>query len=516
MSASYRSQAYRARRPAPPRRSTASWLAVIVFAFLAGIGIIGALAVVSVYASLSTNLQPVSGLSDLRLPQETVLYDRTGETELARFGEFKREVVAFEDIPAVLLDATTAVEDKTFWENAGFDPAAIVAAGIDSLRGNSRGASTITQQLVRARLLEDDLVQDPERTVERKLKEIIQSIRLTQEYSGEEGKREILTAYLNLNYYGNQSYGVKAAAKSYFGKELRELTPGEAALLAALPKSPSDYDLVRNAETTCDVELDEDEKCPDPATNQHLILRADTPIAERRDMVLGLMADGRMPMSAGEVTDEELEAEKGKDIELARQAVPQWQAPHFVWAVQEELARKVCGPDTPTCDQLEEGGFRVKTTLDFALQKTAEKWVRASTYLPHHSEPARLAKSAGFDEYPAWMRNLESKDVRNGALVAHRLPDRRGDRARRFGELLCRIARMPKFQPQYDVVTQGYRQPGSAFKPFNYAVGLHDRTFTAADMLMDVGTDFGGGYSPRTPTTWSAGPCGSGRRSSSR
>ncbi len=247
MSASYRSQAYQARRPVPPRRSTASWLAIIIFAFLAGVGIIGALAVVSVYASLSSNLQPVSGLSDLRLPQENVLYDRTGETELARFGEFKREVVAFEDIPPILLDATTAVEDKTFWENAGFDPAAIVAAGIDSLRGNSRGASTITQQLVRARLLEPELVQDPERTVERKLKEIIQSIRLTQAYPGEQGKREIIAAYLNLNYYGNQSYGVKAAAKSYFGKELADLTPGEAALLAALPQSPSNYDLVRNA-----------------------------------------------------------------------------------------------------------------------------------------------------------------------------------------------------------------------------------------------------------------------------
>ena len=110
-----------------------------------------------------------------------------------------------------------------------------MAAGIDSFRGNSRGASTITQQLVRARLLEPELVQDPERTIERKLKEIIQSIRVTQAYSGEEGKREIIAAYLNQNYYGNQSYGVKAAAKSYFGKASPDLTPGEAALLAGAP-----------------------------------------------------------------------------------------------------------------------------------------------------------------------------------------------------------------------------------------------------------------------------------------
>ena len=111
----------------------------------------------------------------------------------------------FDQIPPVLLDATTAVEDKTFWDNAGFDPVAIISAAIDSFRGNSRGASTITQQLVRNRLLEPELVQDPDRTLERKLKEIIQSIRVTQAFPGETGKQEIITAYLNQNYYGNQA-----------------------------------------------------------------------------------------------------------------------------------------------------------------------------------------------------------------------------------------------------------------------------------------------------------------------
>ena len=104
--------------------------------------------------SVTKDLAPPSALTEYTLPEETVVLDRTGEVELARFGEFKRDVVTFEEIPPILLDATTAIEDKTFWENAGFDPLAIVAAGIDSLRGNSRGASTITQQLVRARLLD--------------------------------------------------------------------------------------------------------------------------------------------------------------------------------------------------------------------------------------------------------------------------------------------------------------------------------------------------------------------------
>ncbi len=171
----YRSQAYpRDREPAPPRRrSTLGWVAIILFAFLAGIGLIGALAVLTVYGSVTRDLDPPSALTQYTLPEETVVLDRHG-TELARFGEFKRDVATFEEIPPILLDATTAIEDKTFWENAGFDPVAIIAAGVDALRGDSRGASTITQQLVRARLLDQDLVQNSDRTYERKLKEIVQ------------------------------------------------------------------------------------------------------------------------------------------------------------------------------------------------------------------------------------------------------------------------------------------------------------------------------------------------------
>ena len=134
--------------------------------------------------------------------------------ELARFGDAKREVVTFEEIPPVLLDATTAVEDKTFWENAGFDP------GRDHRRaGSTRSAATAaaprrSPSSSSARACSPrSLVQDPDRTAERKLKEIIQSIRVTQAFPGEEGKQQIITAYLNQNYYGNQSYGVKAAVR---------------------------------------------------------------------------------------------------------------------------------------------------------------------------------------------------------------------------------------------------------------------------------------------------------------
>src|SRR5262245_120391 len=243
--------AARSARPRATRRTqptTGGWIAIIVFAFLAGLGTIVALATVGVYNTLASDpdLPKPEALKTYVLPEETVVYDRTGKVELARFGDARREVVTFDQIPPIIIDATTAVEDKTFWENAGFDPVAIVSAGLGSLRGESRGASTITQQLVRARLLPEALVADPHRTAERKLKEIIQSIRLTQAFPGVPGKRDIITAYLNQNYYGNQSYGVKAAVQSYFGIDLSKVDPAQAAIIAGLPKSPSNYDLVPN------------------------------------------------------------------------------------------------------------------------------------------------------------------------------------------------------------------------------------------------------------------------------
>jgi penicillin-binding protein 1A len=99
--------------------------------------------------------------------------------------------------------------------------------------GRPRGASTITQQLVRQRLLPAEAFEGS--TYDRKIREIIQSIKLTEAFPGEEGKEQIITYYLNQNFYGNQSYGVKAAAKSYFGVPLEELTLAQAAILAATP-----------------------------------------------------------------------------------------------------------------------------------------------------------------------------------------------------------------------------------------------------------------------------------------
>ena len=364
----YREPSYENPRPTPrqaavrTRPSAVGMVAVVIWFLLAVVALLIAAASVSAFAGLTEGLDDPTKLNDLPIQQQSVIYDRTGKIELARVGLTRRDVATFEEIPPIVIDAQTAVEDKTFWDNSGFDPLAIVSAGIDGLRGRSRGASTITQQLVRQRLLNEDLVQDPKRQLERKFKEIIQSIRLTQAFPGEAGKQTIITAYLNQNYYGNQTYGVKAAAKAYFGKELKDLTIAEAAILAALPKSPSNYDLVKNSVTECSVAPAADGSCAGELT---LVVPPETDIVQRRNMILDLLAEGdRNPLSKGQYTRQQFLDAKKDEVVLAPQQTPQWVAPHFVWAVQKEMADKLCGVDVPTCDTLEAGGLRVTTTLD--------------------------------------------------------------------------------------------------------------------------------------------------------
>ena len=473
---------------------------MILFLFLAGVGVVAALAVIGVYSSLSSGLEAVSAMEDYQLPEETVVLDREG-AELARFGDFKRELVEFEEIAPILLDATTAIEDKTFWENAGFDPVAIVAAGVDSLRGSGRGASTVTQQLTRMRLLDDELLQDPDRLAERKLKEIIQSIRLTQAYPGEPGKRAIITAYLNQIYYGNQSYGVKAAAKSYFGvDDLNDLTVAQAAILAALPKSPSNYDLVRNAVEECLEPGDAETEC----ARSQLVVPADTVVVERRDQILRLMAEGdRTPISGDQYSRQDFLDAIEEPVVLAPQTVARWKAPHFVWRVRDELATKLCGADE-TCPQLDQGGLRVTTTIDSRLQGIAEKWVKAAAIVPFQRNPEAAAERFGL-EYASWMGNLSDKRLRNGALVA--IDYQTGELVAYVGSADYYATRSSaRFQPKYDVVGRGFRQPGSAFKPFNYAIGIDSKALTAATVLMDVGTEFGNDYAPNNADRLERGP----------
>jgi len=478
-------------------------IAVVLVVILLTGGLVtatGALLVAAAYNQYAAGLpDPVAALTNIPFEQQTVIYDRTGKIELARLGDLKRELVTYDQLPGEIIDATTAIEDKDFWSNAGFDPIGIVSAGLDTLSGRPRGASTITQQLVRARLLPPEAFAGT--TYERKAREIIQSIRLTQAYPGEEGKQQIITAYLNQNFYGNQSYGVKAAAKGYFGKSLDQLTLAQDAILAGIPQSPTSYDLLRNAEEVClDANVAEGQEC----TNFKMVVPQDSEIVQRRNKVLDLM-ETRSPLTGNKHTVAEYEAAKTEPVELVPQVSAAWKAPQFVWQVRRELGQMLC-PDSPTdCPKVDTGGFKVVTTLDYEMQKTAEKWVYVAARAPNAKDPSAILASRKIPKSArSWILGLRGHNINNAAAAV--MDYRTGEVLAYVGSASYTSKGNRKFQPQFDVLSDGWRQPGSAIKPVNYSIGIDDKTLTASTMIMDVTTNFGGGFTPTQADKLERGP----------
>jgi penicillin-binding protein 1C len=232
-------------------------------------------------------------------------------------------------MPRVLLDATVAAEDASFYTNPGFDPRAVVRALYQNVRGQRivSGASTITQQLVKNTLL------TPEATGERKIKEAFLAIELTRRYS----KDRILEMYLNEIYYGNLAYGVEAAAQTYFGKSARQVSLAEASFLAGLPQAPAYYDPFTNL--------------PAAKERQAYVLEQleRNGFASPREVAAALTA----PLAL-------------RGPEQARPA----RAPHFVVYVRQWLEQRF------PSDLLFRAGLQVQTTLDLGMQEAAERAAR--------------------------------------------------------------------------------------------------------------------------------------------
>ncbi|HEU5317622.1 MAG TPA: PBP1A family penicillin-binding protein [Chloroflexota bacterium] len=231
----------------PPKRGVPLLVLIGVFNFLfitvmgCGTAMAGGGATVYAFNTIRRDLPDPKQLDSLPLPQVTRLYDRTGQHLLYEFYEERRIAVPLRDVAPVMLQATLAIEDANFYQHRGFDPKGILRAALDNFRTGETvgGASTITQQLVKRMLLSD------EQTYIRKLREILLATQVDALYS----KDKILEMYLNQVYYGNQAYGVEAAALSYFGKSARTLDLAEASLLAGLVQLPSRYDPVTNPES---------------------------------------------------------------------------------------------------------------------------------------------------------------------------------------------------------------------------------------------------------------------------
>ena len=326
----------RKRRRKPGR--LALWLglaAIPVVGFITIVVAVGALALLGGTVALAATSILFDDLPDVRavatfeesLFENSSVYaaDGTQQGEIASEG--RRTLVAADEIPQLVKDAVIASEDSSFYENPGVDFWAIVRAVWLNLQGQTivSGFSTITQQVVKNTLL------SPEQSVERKLKEVVLAYQLTQSLS----KDEILALYLNQNNYGNLAYGVTAAARTYFDRDLEELTLAEVAMLVGIPRAPSTQNPIVN---------------PDAATRiQH--------------NVLDLMVKNQF------VTRTQAEEAKAQELEYRLPETEAGPAPHFFNYVVEYLNERY-GPEWTR------NGWRVTTTIDLEVQAEAERIAR--------------------------------------------------------------------------------------------------------------------------------------------
>ncbi len=441
----------------------------LVLVVVGTIGTTG-LAAVGTMHVLSADLPSPADLSALTFDEPTLVYDRTGKVLLAQLGSKRRTVVRYDEIPPVVIDATVAAEDRSFWSNDGYDVKAMIVAALETLDGDPRGASTITQQLVRARMLPADVVAPGANLYLRKAKEIIQAARVTADNPGLTGKQQIIAAYLNQIYYGHNAYGIAAAARVYFGvTDLAKLTPAQAALLAALPQSPSQLDPYRSARRNTDGQL-----VVDPAS----------PVIVRRNWILANLAHGHL----AHLTSAETARAASTPAILAGDPPIPLKAPQFTWQVVAQL-RDILGSTA----RLETGGYRVITTLDWHAQQLAVADLAGSLLAPNMKRKAGNRLLARLDlpkTDRAWMKALRGKDLHNGALVA--IDYRTGDVRAYVGSAGYNAdnLRSAKFDPKFDAAGVGARQPGSAWKAVLYATAFDRKVLTPGSLLLDITTDF--------------------------
>ncbi|MBI1957011.1 MAG: transglycosylase domain-containing protein [Candidatus Niyogibacteria bacterium] len=397
------------------------------FALWGGVAAIIAGGVLALWI-LTLDIPDFEGFSERKIVESTKIYDQTGSILLYDVHrDIQRTVVPFEEIPRHIKNATVIIEDANFYNHSGFDVSGFLRAVlVNILSGNfSQGGSTITQQLVKNALL------TPEKTIDRKLKELVLALKVERTYS----KEQILNFYLNEIPYGSSAYGVAAAAEIYFGKKLSGLTLAEAAYLAALPRAPTYYS-------------------PYGAHRDKL--------DERKDLILSRL------LKKDFITQEEYDAAVKEEAKFITRGNETLKAPHFVLYVKEYLAQKYGE------EMVESGGLKVTTTLDWELQQKAEDLTKQFV-------------NEEQDKFNVYNAGLVAVDPQTGGIrvmVGSRdfwgtpLPEG------------CTPGADCRFEPQVNVTAYSFgRQPGSSFKPFVYATAFK-KGYTPETSVFDLLTEF--------------------------
>ena len=479
--------------------------------------------------SLYTELPNIDRLEQFRPSLVTKVYDRNDEL----IGEFfieKRALITFDELPKNFLNALLATEDKRFFWHFGIDVIRFTKAVMVNIqqRRFAEGGSTITQQLTRLLFLSQ------EKKIVRKLKEMMLAIQIEQKYtklekSKENGKKKILELYANQYYWGHGAYGLRTAARLYFGKEVDELDLGECAMLAGLLQRPAAFSPITKPE------------------------RAKT----RQKIVLNRM------VAEGFITREEADAAFAKPFE--KKELPERQvneAPYFVEYVRQYLEERYG-------QRVYQDGLQVYTTIDLHLQEVAQDDLRKGLrdiqkrhgfkLIDKDASPEKLKEKLSYIEHAEWKNPPQKDDVLHAVVtevsakqIEVRLGDYTGtidkkgfewtkkkpteilqpdniilvkvdevDEERKTlkltldleplvegaivsidpqtGHILAMVGGYDFHRSKFNRAVQALRQPGSAFKPFVYLTAL-ERGLTPANIIVDEPTEFL--IDPQTGATW--------------
>ena len=333
----------------------------IAFAFLGLGALLGG--IILVWISL-IKLPDFSSFDSRKIANSTKIYDRTGTIVLYDLGsDAHRTSIPYTDMGTNIKNATVAIEDAKFYQNFGIEPKSLLRALIADVThaGAVQGGSTITQQVIKKSLLTDD------KTIVRKVKEIVLALKLEREYT----KDEILGAYLNEIPYGGNVFGIQEASQTFFGVNPADLTLAQAAYLAAIPNAPTHYS-------------------PYGTHRDDLEVRKNYVLTREHDL--------------GFITDIDYTSAKAEVVTFKTQEAKGIKAPHFVFYIKDYLEQKYGS------DMVESGGLKVTSTLDYSLQQSAEKAITDYTIGEHKI----------IDKQNAALVSIESKTGQILAMVGSR------------------------------------------------------------------------------------------------
>ncbi len=406
--------------------------------------ILGGAFIVYEYYKIAATLPSVADLQQRASTFETTrIFDRNGDLlyEILDPSAGRRTFITLDKIAPVIVAATIATEDKSYYSHPGFDWTAIVRAFLQNYRGGGTvsGASTITQQLARSLLFSPE--ERTEQSYMRKVREALLAAEITRRYT----KDQILELYLNEFYYGNLAYGVEAAAETYFSTSAGKLDLAQASFLAGLPQAPSVYDVYHNREAT--------------RGRQKQVLTLMYEVSNEQGCIYVSNSVDRVCVSGAQAVSAYAELE---DYQFSPPDV-QIRYPHWVNYVRSILESQF---DAQT---IYRSGFSVYTTLDPSLQDQAEQMVKQ-----------QIDKLADFH-------------ATDGALVAIQPSS---------GEILAMVGSADFYDDaidgQVNMAISPTRQPGSSIKPITY-IAAFEKGWTPATLIWDVPSEFPPSGDPNDP-----------------